>query len=346
MADISKYPFVRHFRGAPTDHVVHLHRGRIAHQGTGQSFWFRPLSAALSLVPADDRELPLLFHARTSDFQDVTVQATVTYRFDDPATVAARLDFAVDPDRGTWRSNPLDQVAHLLTELAQQHALDLLAAMTLETALARGVTAVRTAVADGLGTDPRLAQTGIVVVGIRVVAIRPEPELERALQTPTREQVQQEADKATYERRALAVERERAISENELQSQIELATRTEQLVAQQGANERRRATEAAAAERIAVEAKADADRVRADARAETVRVVGAAEAETDTAKMAVYTDVDPRVLLALAVRDLGGALPSIGTLNLSPDLLSTAVAQLTGPKAAFSAGNRAGSGGS
>ncbi|HTY73819.1 MAG TPA: SPFH domain-containing protein [Actinomycetes bacterium] len=343
MADISKYPFIRHFRGAPTDHVVHLYRGMVAHSGTGQSFWFRPLSAALSLVPADDRELPLLFHARTSDFQDVTVQSTVTYRFEDPAEVAGRIDFAIDPDTGTWRTNPLDQVAHLLTELAQQYALDLLASMTLDAALAGGVTAVRAAVTEGLESDTRLAQTGISVIGVRVVAIRPEPELERALQTPTREQVQQKADKATYERRALAVERERAISENELQSQIELATRTEQLVTQQGANERRRVTEAAAAERIAVEAKAVADRLRAAARAETVRVVGAAEAETDTAKMAVYAEVDPKVLLALALRDLGRQLRTIGTLNLSPDLLSTALAQLTAPKAA---GNGAGTDGS
>lgn len=85
-------------------------------------------------------------------------------------------------------------------------------------------------------------------------SIRPEAELERALQTPMRERLQQDADKATYERRALAVERERAISENELQSQIELAKREELLVEQRGANERRRATEAAAAGRIEVEA--------------------------------------------------------------------------------------------
>lgn len=34
--------------------------------------------------PWDDRELPLLFHARTADFRDVTAQATVTYRVTAP----------------------------------------------------------------------------------------------------------------------------------------------------------------------------------------------------------------------------------------------------------------------
>ena len=55
--------------------------------------------------------------------------------------------------------------------------------------------------------------------------MRPEPDVERALQTPARELVQQEADRATFERRALAVDSERAIAENELANQIELATR-------------------------------------------------------------------------------------------------------------------------
>jgi hypothetical protein len=71
--------------------------------------------------------------------------------------------------------------------------------------------------------------------------------VEKALRTPAREKVQQEADRATYERRALAVERERAMCENELQSQIELARREQQLVTQPGANNRRKAEETAAA---------------------------------------------------------------------------------------------------
>jgi regulator of protease activity HflC (stomatin/prohibitin superfamily) len=332
MADIKRIPLYRHYRGAPTDHVVHLHKGTLVHSGNGQSFWFRPLSAALSELPIDDRELPLLFHARTSDFQDVAVQATVGYRLTEPETVAAHMDFAIDPDTGRWRATPLEDVARLLTELAQQYALDLLASMTLDQALAGGVPAVRARVAEGLGSDGRLAEAGIGVVGVRVVAIRPEPELERALQTPLRERLQQDADAATYERRALAVERERTISENELQSQIELAKREEQLVSQRGANERRRASEAAAAGRIEAEAKAEQEGLRSAAKADSVRVVGAAQAETEAATMAVYADADARVLLALALRDLAGQLPAIGTLNVSPDLLTTALAQLTGSK--------------
>ncbi|MEB3965174.1 SPFH domain-containing protein, partial [Streptomyces kunmingensis] len=257
MADITKRFGWRHLRTAPTSHVRHHRSGRLAHDGSGLSFWFRPLTAALSEVPVDDRELAMTFHARTADFQDVAVQATVTYRIADPAVAAERLDFSVDPDTGVWRGAPLEQLATLLTESAQQHALEVLARTPLAAALADGVPAVRERVTQGLGEEPRLPATGIEIVAVRVMAVRPEPEVERALRTPARELIQQEADRATYERRAVAVERERAIAENELASQIELARREEQLVEQRGANSRREAEEKAAADAVRVGAEAD-----------------------------------------------------------------------------------------
>lgn len=333
MADIQRYPFLRHLRGAATVHVRHQRRGKLVREGAGLAFWFRPLTAVLSEVPIDDRELPLLFHARTSDFQDVTVQASVTYRVVDPARAADRLDFSIDPDSGQWRSTPLEQVAALLAELAQQHALDLLAAATLPLVLAAGPGAIRERIAAGLDADSRLADIGLAVLGVRVVADRPEPDVARALQTPTREQIQQDADRATYERRALAVERERAIGENELQSQIELAIREERLVTQRGQNERRKAEGAAAAERIAADAQAGRERTLAASRADATRLVGAAEADNQAATLAAYRDTDPQILLGIALRELAGGLPNIGTLCLTPDLLTGALARLAGPGA-------------
>ncbi|MEU2420775.1 SPFH domain-containing protein [Streptomyces sp. NPDC007851] len=277
MADITRRLGWRHLRGAPTAHIRHHSSGKLAHEGPGLSFWFRPLSAAISEVPVDDRELAMTFHARTADFQDVAVQATVTYRIGDPAVAAARLDFSLDPDTGVWRGTPLEQLGTLLTETAQQHALAVLARTALAEALVDGVAAVRERIAAGLAAEPRLPATGIEVVAVRVMALRPEPEVERALRTPAREQIQQEADRATYERRAVAVERERAIAENELASQIELARREEQLVEQRGTNARREAEEHAAAD--AVRAEAEAARTVKLAEAEAKRSVKLGEAE-------------------------------------------------------------------
>jgi regulator of protease activity HflC (stomatin/prohibitin superfamily) len=336
MADITRRFFLRHLRGAPTTYVRHTVRGTVRHEGVGQSFWYRPLTAVLSEVPVDDRELPLLFHARTVDFADVTVQATVTYRLSDPALAAQRLDFSIDPSRGTWLGQPLDQVATLLAELAQQPALDLLSRLPLTEALTAGIAPVREAVTAALDADPRLTETGVTVVSARVVAIRPEPDLERALQTPTRELVQQDADRATYARRARAVEQERAIAENELQNQIELARREQQLVEQKGANDRRAAEMEAAAKLVTSQGQTDrarlaaeSDRVREEAKADGVRAIGLATAEAETARLAAYRDVPESVLYALALEKLAGQLPDIGELNITPDLVTRLVSRLS-----------------
>ena len=227
MATIKRYPVVRHLRTAPTSHILHLRAGRLRHDGAGLAFWFRPLSAVISEIPVDDRELPLVAHARTADLQDVTVQVTVSFHFADPALVARRLDFAIDPETGTWTGTPLEQVAQLLTELATGQVMDAIAKVTLLQAVTFGG-ALRQVVTAGLMADERLASTGITVLGARVRSVRADADMERFLQTPAREQAQGDADKSTFERRALAVERERAIAENELANRIELAMREQQ----------------------------------------------------------------------------------------------------------------------
>ena len=342
MAHIARRPFLSHYRGTGTGHVVHLRRGKVAHQGVGQAFWFRPLGTVLSEVPVDDRELPLVFRGWTADFQEAAVQGSVTYRFADPVKAARRLDFGLDPATGVAQGTPLDQVAGLLTELAQQHALSLLASLPLAEALAEGPAAVRARIVEGLSGDPRLGETGLEIVDTRIVAVRPEAEVERALRAPARELIQQQADRAGFERRAEAVNRERAIAENELQNRIELATREEQLVAQQGANERRKAQEAAEAakivaagnaERVKIGAVAEAERmhIATSAQAEQTRELGEAEAAAVAARMQAYQNQDPRILLAIAAQSLAASLPNIGTLNLTPDVLTTVLSSLTTP---------------
>ena len=79
MAAILKLSVVRHLRSGPNSHILHHSRGRKMHSGRGLAFWFVPLSASIAEIPCDDRDQPFLFHGRTSDFQDVTAQGTITY---------------------------------------------------------------------------------------------------------------------------------------------------------------------------------------------------------------------------------------------------------------------------
>lgn len=344
MADIHKAPVLRHLRGAPTSYVRLVRGGRVVQEGVGLAFWFRPLSAIISEVPVDDRDVPFVASARTRDLQVVKAQGTITYRVVDPALALERIDFGIDPDTGSWRAAPLEQVAGLLVELVQQRVLEELTTLDLRDAITGGAQRLRTRIDDLLTDDPRLAGLGVELVHVSVGGVRAEPDLERSLETPTLEAIQQESDKATFERRAMAVERERAIAENELQNQIELAAREQSLIRERGANDRRRAEEAAAAALVETEAaaaratldaaaQADAERQLASARAESTRLLGEAEGASELARVAAYREADPRTLVVLALRELASALPEIGQLTVTPDMLTAAVQRIAGGEA-------------
>src|SRR3954470_5133883 len=247
MAEIKKVPFLRHLRAEPTSHVLGYQRGQLRREGPGQAFWFRAINAAIAEVPIDDRELPFLFRVRSADFQQLTVQGVITFRVVDPQRVARRIDFAIDLSTGRWTQTPLEQLAGLVMQLAQQFVIDELVKRDVRQLLADGVAPLRAHIAAGLAAEQALQDLGIEVVAVRVAAVAPTSEMEKALQQPTREAIQQDADQATFQRRAQAVQKERAIAENELQNRIELARREEDLVAREGANARKRAEEQVAA---------------------------------------------------------------------------------------------------
>jgi hypothetical protein len=353
MADITHLFLRRHLRSGPTAWTRHSVGGRTRREGVGLSYAFRARTAVISEVPVEDRELSLVAHARTADRAAHRLRPVRQRRF----------------QRGGRQQRP----HRLLGQLPQQRGQRVERGGT--PAVGAGVDAEveplcgqprlhdpprdpqRHADLGPVGTrlagDERLAELGVAVVGVRVLAVRAAPELERALQTPTREAAQARADEATYRRRADAVEREHAIAENELQSSIELARREEQLVEQRGANTRRQAELGAAAETVAAEAAAartrttaaaDADRMRALAGAEAerertaaeieavrARDVGVAEAAGEAARVAALRDVPAEVLGALALRELAARLPEIGQLTITPDVLTGLVTRLTTP---------------
>ena len=243
MADIKKYPFLRHLRAEPSAHVIRYRRGRQVTSGRGAAFFFRPLTTAVAEVPVDDREQTFMFSGRTGDFQDVAVQGVVVFRVVDPEVLASRVDFSLDLDIGLHVSLPMEQLTSIVTQYAQELVLDYLAHIELRPALQDGVVEIRDLLDRELRSAEQLSGLGIEVVAVRIVSVRPTPDVEKALQTPIREEIQQRSDQAMFERRAMAVENERAIAENELANEIELARRRETLIEQEGLNRRREVEE-------------------------------------------------------------------------------------------------------
>ena len=350
MAQIFRFLFTRHLRSDPSHHVLHFRHGKLVRSGRGVAYWFMPLAASIAEVPCDDRDQAFVFHARSADYQDVTTQGVITYRVVDPEKLALRVDFSIDVARGVWKQSPLEQIGQLLTQLAQQFAWEYVAHAPVRDVLAEGMDQVSERIRAGFAAHAPLAEMGLAIVAVRITGVAPSAELEKALQTPTRESIQQQADEATFQRRALAVEKERAIQENELQSKIELAKREELLIGQQGANEKRLAREKTEAEAIQAEAAAsrkrleaavDADaariaaeagaaglRLQSGADADGIRLVQQAKVEAERARIEIYRELPSQVLLGLAARRFAGKLQRIDHLNLGGDALGGALSDL------------------
>jgi regulator of protease activity HflC (stomatin/prohibitin superfamily) len=328
MTRISRYPLVSHLRSEASAHVIRYRNGRAVRAGQGLAFWFRPLDTAIAELPLDDQELSFLFHGRSADLQEVVAQGIVTYRVTDPDMLASRIDFGIDLATGLHTKTPLDQIAARLTGLAQQHAWAVMASTPLRELVADGVGRLRDRIGAGLEADDGLAGMGLAVVSVRVAAVQPSAEVEKALAAPTRERIAADADEAAFARRAAAVDKERAIAENELANRIELARREASLVEQDGANERRKAVEIAAASRITAEGNARTRKIGAEAEAAAIRLVESERNAAESDRIAVYRDLAPAVLMGLAAREFAGKIETIEHLNLTPDLLGTVLTDL------------------
>jgi regulator of protease activity HflC (stomatin/prohibitin superfamily) len=328
VARISRYPALSHLRSEASTHVIRYRNGQAVRAGQGLAFWFRPLDTAIAEIPLDDQELSFLFHGRSADLQEVVAQGIITYRVTDPGLLASRIDFGIDLATGLHSKTPLDQIAARLTGLAQQHAWAVMASTPLRELVADGVGRLRDEIGAGLAADDGLAGMGLAIASVRVSAVQPSSEVEKALAAPTRERIAADADEAAFARRAAAVDKERAIAENELANRIELARRQALLVEREGANERKRAAEIAAASRIAAEGNARTRRISAEAEAVAIKLVETERNAAEGDRIAVYRDLAPAVLVGLAAREFAGKIETIEHLNLTPDLLGTVLTDL------------------
>ncbi len=325
MATIRRIGRVRHLSTTPTRHVVHLSRGSMRHSGVGLSFWFDPWTSVVSEVPVDDRELSLVVRARTADLQDVTAQVTVSYRFSEPTDVVRRIDFAVDPDTGSWTGDPLEQVAQLLGELASGHVMDAMAALTLREAVSSGGRSLREAIAAGLASDQRLASSGISVLGARVRRVRGGRRHGAGPADPG-PRGGPDRGRPVHVRASGVGRRPRAGHRRERAGQPDRARRARAAPGQPGGRQRpyprrggrRRRDDRGERRPAALPPAHRGQRPR-------IREVGEAEAAAEAAKVAVYAEVERSVLPAMVARELAGALPEISNLTITPDLLTGAL---------------------
>jgi hypothetical protein len=327
---------VRFIKVQPTTYLLQYRHGSIVREGSGLAFFYYGPTSSLVAVPVASTDTPFIFQETTADFQNVTIQGQVTYRVGEPKRLAGLLNYTLARDGETYVSDDPDKLSERVIHVINVLARAELQKLPLREAIRASDQLVK-AVKAGLGTAEEITSLGLEVLGLSILAIKPTPETARALEAETRERLFREADEAIYARRNSAVEQERAIRENELNTEIAVENKKRQiretqmdaeravqekegllkkeaLEANIGLEDRRKNLVSLAAEN----AKAEAD-ARAYGVASTMQALSRADAKILQALAS--TGMKPEQLIAFAFQELAGKADKIGELNISPDLL-------------------------
>ena len=321
-------------RSLPTRYLMLYRNGRVVKQGAGLALMYNRFWESVVEIPLESKEVPFIFGERTRDFQDVSIEGHYTYQVNDPALIAGQLDFTIRGDAyvtDDWMKLP-ERVLHIVQEKLRFR----IAAMTLEEAM-RSAAGLGPVILDLLRGDEEIERLGLDMLSLRIGAIKASPETARALEAGEREKILQDADEAIYRRRNAAVEQERLIKENELNTELAVRDKEHQLLEKE-----------LRAREEELDAKSRMERSKKDndlavehtqqklvaLRAKGTELTGKAEAEKIAGLMRAYNEIDPALMeavkysgmnpvqiLADGFRELAKNKGAIGQLNVSPDLV-------------------------
>jgi hypothetical protein len=145
-----------------------------------------------------------------------------------------------------------------------------------------------------------LEPLGAELLNVYFTSAKPTPEVAKALEADYREALLRKADIAVYARRAAAVEEERKIKENELNTDIALEQQRRQLIDLQAENELR----------------------EAQGRGKAFEEEASYRARAKQMELRVYGAIEPRKVLALALNELGQNAGRIGNLTVTSEILA------------------------
>jgi hypothetical protein len=327
----------RYVKFPPTTYVIQYVGGRISHQGAGLGFMYFAPTSTLVAIPVQSMEAQFMLSQVTSDFQEVTVQGSITFKIVDPIKIATQLNYTLKPDAKGYASDEPDMLAQRISNIACVTIQKEIKARVLRAALGC-VDELPTLVLPQLALNSELSALGVELMGVSVLAVKPTPETARALEAGAREQILKEADDAIYSRRNSSVEQERKVRENELNTEIAVESKRRQI--EETKMDAQRALQQKQQQILDEKIKFDIEQERkrkelVDLEASNARSESDAKAYGIEAMMKAFSGVDPRVLQSLSVRgmqpeqiiasafqELAANAEKIGELNISPDLLS------------------------
>ena len=330
---------INYIKFDPMNYIIHYRNGKIVKEGKGLSFYYFRKNSSIVAIPQNSKDAPFYFKDITKDYQNVSIQGQITYRIQEPKVINKQLDFTVNSNK-VYVSDDFEKLTQRLVVEAQTSISAFVHKCTIKEVLSK-FSEIENKLFDGLNESKVITSLGIDVMRVSVLGISADPEMARALEAETRESLQQEADKAIYDRRNFAVEQERKIKESELNTDIAIEEKQKQIVekkmetdlAQQDNDSRLESLKMESQLKIEeknkslVKMKADNQREEANAKGYELESI-----------MKAYKDIDWRIIsalnrdgddarnnIALAFRELATNQNKIGNLNITPDLISSLI---------------------
>ncbi|MCA6414097.1 MAG: membrane protease subunit, stomatin/prohibitin [Cytophagales bacterium] len=318
-------------------YVMHSVNGKMKREGKSLSFfYFAPVSTIVA-VPLGSRDIQFIFSETTQDFQTITIQGQITYVIENPKALAELFDFTLTENKSNHAEN-FEKLNQRMNNEAQTATSSFIQGLSLKDAL-RSAKAISDRISNGLKSSQAIKMLGVEIVSIDVLAVRPTPEMAKALETETREALQKDADQAIDGRRDFAVEQERRIKESELNTEIAVQEKQKQINEKQWQIKMIDADKA----RKLREMKMEADLVVEEQKTKLTEIQAANDKRIADAKgymlektLQPYKELDWKTLMAIqpgsltamdnigfAFRELAENAGKIGTLNITPDLLET-----------------------
>src|SRR5262245_51911705 len=295
------------FKAQPTEYVIEYVDGRVVREGHGLAFYYLEHKTHIVAVPTTRKDVEFIFTEVTADFQAVTIQGQFSYQVADPRRVATLLNYTVEPGRRAYVSDDPERLSQRVGTVIQMAARTEIHRRPLAEALQLGE-AVAAALLRRIREGDQLADLGVELHDVYILAIKPTPEVAKALEAEHRESLLRQADEAIYARRVAAVDEEHKIRETELNSQVALEEQRLRLIDWQGSNAER----------------------EADYRGRAIEQEAAYRARALEQELAVYKTLDPQTLLALAFKEFGQNAERVGNLTITSEILA-ALLNANGP---------------
>ena len=327
---------IRHIKFDSMTYVLHFKNGNVKREGRGLSFFYFAPNSSIIAIPMGSNDLPFIFNETTTDYQTVSIQGQISYKIGNPKTLADILDFTVD-ENGRYKKNDIEKLNQRIINESQTATASFIHGIKLKDAI-RSAKGIEERILEGLKNSQAVNMLGITILGANILAIQATPEMSRALETETREKLQQEADQAIYERRNFAVEQERKIKESELNTEIAVEEKQKQIAekkmesdVQKSENDRKLREMKLAAD-IAVEnqrkelidQKTSNDKKEAETQGYVIETTLKPYKDIDWKTLtALNNNPDPKFNIALAFRQIAENADKIGNLNISPELLDS-----------------------